>query len=181
MKLPTNSFDPTRSQRRQRKVQSIDGPDSLFSWLRERYIARKTSAACGASSTETVESSDSDTRTARSRSTDHEEAGSIFRVPRKSIFFVTTGASFGTRTSSRGMSFAPKDVVTDPTGVRGPDSQRDQSAPQLEVCVQVSDITLQKCVGGSQTNDLFFGSLKGRGKQEVELLTDARGESGEDR
>ena len=42
---------------------------------------------------------------------------------------------------------------------------------------QESDISLLKCVGGRQTNDMLFGGLKGRGKQGAELLTDTSGKS----
>lgn len=60
----------------------------------------KISDACGASPTETVESSDSDTSIVRLRSSDHEKVFSFF--PKESIFFVTPSASFGTEISGEG-------------------------------------------------------------------------------
>ena len=81
MKPLAKSFSPAQSQRRERTVRSIDEPGDLLSWLRERYIPRKISDASGAPSTETVDSSDSEARTARSYSIDHEEGDSVFRAP----------------------------------------------------------------------------------------------------
>ena len=81
VKLLTKSFKPTPNQWGHQTVRTIDRPDDLFAWLRERYIARKISDAWGASSTETMESSSRDTRMARLYSVDHKETDSTFRTP----------------------------------------------------------------------------------------------------
>lgn len=81
VKLPTKSLNPAPNQWRHQTVRTIDKPDDLFAWLRERYIARKISDAWDDSSTETMESSSSDTRMARLYSADHKETDSAFRTP----------------------------------------------------------------------------------------------------
>jgi len=77
---------------------------------------------------------------------------------------VTTDASFGTGTSDRGFDIVPEGVDTNLTNARHPGSQRDQSAPQLEMYDQENDVSLLKCVCGSQINDGAFGSTESRGK-----------------
>lgn len=105
MESPIEAFSPAQSQRRCWIVQRCDEPQDLFTWLRERYIARKSSVACCALSAGMAESSDNDTRTARSCSADQGVADPVF--PRESIFLVTTPASLGTVTPSVGWIVFP--------------------------------------------------------------------------
>jgi hypothetical protein len=96
-------------------------------WLRARYIARKIPDSRGASPTETVESSDSDTRTILLQSFDHGEVGSI--LADESIFFVTAAANLGTEISGGGMNITSENISANLTGCRDPGSERDQGAP----------------------------------------------------
>lgn len=90
------------------------------------------------------------------------EADSV--LSKESIFFVTTDASFGTGRSGRGFGIVPEGVDTNLTNARHPGSQRDQSAPQLKMYGQENDVSLLKCVRGSQINDDCFGSTENQRK-----------------
>lgn len=116
------SFSPALNQQRHWIVSNFNEPAAIFGRLRERYITMKFSDARGASSAETVESSDNDTRTVRVRSFDHEETGSVFSTENTAV---TAGANFGTEISDGSLSTTSENVTTNLTDFRDPGSERD--------------------------------------------------------